>query len=84
MGAQALQLQITYEAPILSQSNNTGHEQSGNKGSTFETKMSFGLGMITLLLIFGYFYESFQEIQRQEIIVIAIDRIEAASDAKKD
>jgi len=44
--------------------------------------MSFGLGMITLLLIFGYFYESFQEIQRQEIIVIAIDRIEAASEVK--
>jgi len=44
--------------------------------------MSFGLGIMTLLLIFGYFYESFQEIQRQEIIVIAIDRIEAASEDK--
>lgn len=68
----------------MSQSNNTGHEQSDNKISTFETKMSFALGIITLLLIFGYFYESFQEVQRQEVIVIAIDRIEAASDAKKD
>ncbi|RTR30650.1 hypothetical protein [Shewanella atlantica] len=66
----------------MSQSNNTGHEQSGNKISTFETKMSFGLGIITLLLIFGYFYESFQEVQRQEVIVIAIDRIEAASETK--
>ncbi len=79
---QAVQLQLTYEAPILSESNNTGHEQSGKKISTFETKMSFGLGLITLLLIFGYFYESFQEVQRQEVIVIAIDRIEAASGAE--
>ncbi|WP_299792925.1 hypothetical protein [uncultured Shewanella sp.] len=66
----------------MSESNNTGHEQSGKKISTFETKMSFGLGLITLLLIFGYFYESFQEVQRQEVIVIAIDRIEAASGAE--
>ncbi len=79
---QAVQLQLTYEAPILSESNNTGHEQSGKKISTFETKMSFGLGLITLLLIFGYFYESFQEVQRQEVIVIAIDIIEAASGAE--
>ncbi|WP_394147327.1 hypothetical protein [Shewanella atlantica] len=66
----------------MSESNNTGHEQSGKKISTFETKMSFGLGLITLLLIFGYFYESFQEVQRQEVIVIAIDIIEAASGAE--
>lgn len=64
------------------QSNNTSDKVS--KNSTFETKFSFALALITLLLIFGYFRESFVSIQQQETIVIAIDRIEAKMGDKNE
>lgn len=64
----------------MSQSNNIANKKSNTKSSAFETKFSFALASITLMLIFGYFYQSFKYIQEEEIIVIAIERIEAKID----
>ncbi|MGF1760722.1 hypothetical protein L4D76_22930 [Photobacterium sagamiensis] len=68
----------------MNQSNNTADKASKLKNSKFETKASFALALITLFLIFGYFWQSFTHIQQQEIIVIAIERIESKVDAKKE
>ena len=68
----------------MNQSNNTADKASKTKNSKFETKVSFALATITLLLIFGYFWQSFAQIQQQDIIVIAIERIESKVDAKKE
>ena len=66
------------------QSNDTAGKASKNKNSKFETKFSLALATITLLLIFGYFLQSFVHIHQQKIIVIAIERIESKADAMKE
>jgi len=68
----------------LNQKNDTADKASKLKNSKFETKISFALALITLLLVFGYFWQSFTHIQQQGIIVIAFERIESKVDAKKE
>lgn len=41
-----------------------------------ETKISFTIALATLLLVFVFFIQSFLHIKEQEILVIAVDRLE--------
>ena len=52
--------------------------KSSKKRKTNKTQMnfSFGLALATLLLIFGYFIQSFLHIRNQGVLVIAIDRLQ--------
>ncbi len=52
--------------------------KSAKKRKANKTQMnfSFGLALATLLLIFGYFIQSFLHIRNQGVLVIAIDRLQ--------
>jgi hypothetical protein len=41
-----------------------------------ETRISFAIALATLLLVTVYFVQSFIHIQDQEVLVIAIDRLQ--------
>ena len=44
--------------------------------SSAETKFSFAIALATLLLVMVYFVQSFIHIRDQEVLVIAIDRLQ--------
>ncbi len=44
--------------------------------SKTETKISFAIALATLLLVFVFFIQSFIHIKEQEVLVIAVDRLE--------
>ncbi len=44
------------------------------KANKTQMNFSFGLALVTLLLIFGYFIQSFMHIRNQGVLVIAVDR----------
>ena len=57
----------------------TSAKTSKTKGrdNKVQTKFSVAVSTVTLLLVLGYFVQSFIEIHQREIVVIAIDRITA-------
>ena len=57
----------------------TSAKTSKKKGrdNKVQTKFSVAVSTVTLLLVLGYFVQSFIEIHQREIVVIAIDRITA-------
>lgn len=44
--------------------------------SKTETRISFAIALATLLLVFVFFIQSFIHIKEQEVLVIAVDRLE--------
>ena len=44
--------------------------------SKAETKISFAIALATLLLVVVFFVQSFIHINEQEVLVIAVDRLE--------
>ena len=44
--------------------------------SKTETRISFGIALATLMLVFVFFIQSFVHIKEQEVLVIAVDRLE--------
>ena len=44
--------------------------------SQAETRISFAIALVTLLLVFVFFIQSFAHIKEQEVLVIAVDRLE--------
>ncbi len=49
-----------------------------------QSRVSFVLGVITLMLIFGYFAQSFIHIHNQEVLVVAIERIKERAETPED
>ena len=47
-------------------------------GGKIETKISFAIALATLLLVFVFFIQSFIHIKEQEVLVIAVDRLETS------
>ena len=41
-----------------------------------ETRISFAIALATLLLVLVFFFQSFIHIKEQEVLVIAVDRLE--------
>ncbi|WP_028863746.1 hypothetical protein [Psychromonas aquimarina] len=60
----------------MNQSLNSGRRKPKSAG-VFETKLSFALALITLLLISAYFTQSLLSIEEQGIITDVVERIEA-------
>ena len=59
----------------MSRSAKTGNTKG--RDNKVQTRFSLAVSTVTLLLVLGYFIQSFLEIQQREIVVIAIDRITA-------
>jgi hypothetical protein len=59
----------------MSTSAKTG--KTKGRDNKVQTKFSVAVSTVTLLLVLGYFVQSFIEIHQREIVVIAIDRITA-------
>jgi hypothetical protein len=57
--------------------------KSTKKNTEGEQNFSFGIALVTLLLVFGYFIQSAIEIYHQEPIKIAIERLTTDNNAKE-
>ena len=55
------------------ESDNNPAKRSASKT---EMKISFTVALATLLLVFVFFIQSFIHIKEQEVLVIAVDRLE--------
>jgi hypothetical protein len=62
----------------MSQPGKTGK----GKNNTTQIRFSVAVSTVTLLLVLGYFVQSFLEIHQRDIVVIAIDRITANFDSE--
>ena len=54
----------------------SGKGPAKRPASKTETKISFAIALATLLLVFVFFIQSFIHIKEQEVLVIAVDRLE--------
>ncbi len=50
------------------------------KQPAWQFKLSMGLSIIMLFLIFGYFYQSFLEIRKVKPVSVAIERMTESSE----
>ena len=53
------------------------------KQQPWQFKVSMALSVFMLLLIFGYFAQSFQEIRKVKPVVVAIEKIKSKSDKQE-
>lgn len=60
----------------MSDKTESGKGPAKRPASKIETKISFAIALTTLLLVFVFFIQSFIHIKEQEVLVIAVDRLE--------
>ncbi len=60
----------------MSDTTESDKSTAKRSASKTETKISFAVALATLLLVFVFFIQSCIHIKEQEVLVIAVDRLE--------
>ena len=81
--AKALAKAKAAEKSAATTSSKKSRVKKAGKQNKGEQKFSFGVAMVTLALILGYFIQSGVEIAKQEPIKIAIERISSDKSSQK-